>query len=249
MNFSQDELLRYKRNVLLPGVGEEGQAKLAQAKVLVVGSGGLGSPVDYYLAAAGVGTIGIVDADCVDQSNLQRQILHSTDDLGRPKVLSAAEKLRRLNPHINVIPHQVLVTTDNVMEIIKAYDLVVDATDNFPVRFALNDACVAAQKPFFHGGVLAFYGQALTYIPGRGPCYRCIFRQPPPVGVAPTSAEIGILGAVAGTIGVIEATEVIKYILGIGQLLVGRMLTYDALEMKFSEVSVSPDPHCAACGS
>lgn len=249
MNFSQDELLRYKRNVLLPGVGLEGQAKLAQAKVLVVGSGGLGSPVDYYLAAAGIGTIGIVDADCVDLSNLQRQILHSTDDLGRPKVLSAAEKLRKLNPHIKVIPHQEMVTTDNVLEIIEDYDVVVDATDNFPVRFALNDACVVTKKPFFHGGVLAFYGQALTYIPGQGPCYRCIFRQPPPVGAAPTSAEIGILGAVAGTIGVIEANEVIKYILGVGRLLVGRILTYDALEMKFNEVEVGADPHCAACGN
>lgn len=249
MDFSQDELSRYKRNIILPGVGLEGQIKLAQARVLVIGSGGLGSPIDYYLAAAGVGTLGIVDADTVDHSNLQRQILHTTQDLGRPKVISAAEKLRKLNPHINVVLHQELVTAENVMELIKDYDLVVDAVDNFPVRFIVSDACVATGKPFFHGGVLAFYGQVSTFLPGKGPCFRCIFRQPPPPGAAPTSADIGILGAVAGAIGVIQATEVVKYIVGVGELLVGRMLTYDALAMKFSEVAISPDPHCTACGS
>ncbi|MHB8170889.1 MAG: HesA/MoeB/ThiF family protein [Thermincolia bacterium] len=248
LGFTDDQLHRYSRHILLQEVGGKGQKKINNAKVLIVGTGGLGSPAAYYLAAAGVGTIGLVDGDTVELSNLQRQILHHTPDVGRPKVESAAEKLKALNPDINVITYGHRLVAVNAREIIQDYDAVLDGVDNFPTRFLVNDACVMMKKPFFHGGILRFYGQALTVIPGEGPCYRCIFNEPPPPGSAPSCAEAGVLGVIAGTIGQIQATEVLKYILGVGQLLVGRMLTYEALDMKFREVELGWNPGCPVCG-
>lgn len=248
MEFSQDEIQRYSRNILLSEVGETGQKKIRAAKVLIVGAGGLGSPVAYYLAAAGVGKIGLVDYDCVDLSNLQRQILHRTEDVGRLKVESAREKLLALNPNIEVETFPFSVKAENVMTILNGYDLAVDAVDNFNTRFLVNDACVLQGKPYFHAGVLRFYGQALTVLPGKGPCYRCVFRKPPAEGAAPTCATAGVLGAVVGVAGSIQATEVIKYVLGAGSLLVGQLLTFDGLTMSFDSVQVVRDPKCPVCG-
>lgn len=246
--FTEEELKRYSRHILLPEIGGKGQKKIKAAKVLVIGTGGLGSPVAYYLAAAGVGTIGIIDDDVVDLSNLQRQILHSTPDLGRPKVISAKEKLEAINPEIKVIAYQQRLNASNVLEIIKEYDIVVDGTDNFSTRFVTNDACVLANKPFVHGGILQFFGQVMTIVPGEGPCFRCVFHEPPPEGSVPTCQEAGVVGALPGTIGTIQATEVIKYIIGAGKLLVGRMLMYEALDMTFREVKLSRNEECAICG-
>lgn len=246
--FTEEELKRYSRHILLPEIGGKGQKKIKAAKVLVIGTGGLGSPVAYYLAAAGVGTIGIIDDDVVDLSNLQRQILHSTPDLGRPKVISAKEKLEAINPEIKVIAYQQRLNASNVLEIIKEYDIVVDGTDNFSTRFVTNDACVLANKPFVHGGILQFFGQVMTIIPGEGPCFRCVFHEPPPEGSVPTCQEAGVVGALPGTIGTIQATEVIKYIIGAGKLLVGRMLMYEALDMTFREVKLLRNEECAICG-
>lgn len=248
MGFTEEEILRYSRHIILPEVGGEGQQKILNAKVLVIGTGGLGSPVAYYLAAAGVGTLGIIDDDVVDLSNLQRQILHSTKDVGRPKVESAKDKLLALNPGCNVVTYQKRLMADNILEIIKDYDVIVDGTDNFSTRFITNDACVMVNKPFIHGGILRFSGQALTVIPGEGPCFRCIFPEPPAEGAVPTCSQAGVLGVLAGTIGLIQATEVLKYILGKGQLLVGRLLTYEALDMKFREIKVNKNPKCPVCG-
>lgn len=248
MNFTEEQITRYSRHILLPEVGGKGQEKISQGKVLVIGTGGLGSPVAFYLAAAGVGTLGIIDDDVVDLSNLQRQILHSTKDIGRPKVESAQEKLQALNPNCNVITYKERLMAHNVIDLIKDYDVVVDGTDNFSTRFVTNDACVLANKPFVHGGILRFNGQALTVVPGEGPCFRCIFKEPPPEGAVPTCSQAGVLGVLAGTIGLIQATEVLKYLLGKGDLLVGRLLTYDALEMKFREVQVKKNPKCPVCG-
>ncbi|ADG83085.1 HesA/MoeB/ThiF family protein [Thermincola potens] len=248
MNFSEEWVHRYSRHIILPEVGGEGQMKINNAKVLVIGTGGLGSPVAFYLAAAGVGNLGIIDDDVVDLSNLQRQILHSTKDIGRPKVDSAREKLVALNPDCNVVTYHERLMAHNIMDIIRDYDIIVDGTDNFATRFVTNDACVMAGKPFVHGGILRFAGQALTVVPGAGPCFRCIFREPPPPGSVPTCSEAGVLGVLAGTIGLIQATEVLKYILGIGELLIGRLLTYDALEMSFREVQVKKNPACPVCG-
>ncbi len=247
MVFSSEELTRYQRNILITEIGQEGQQKLKDAKVLIVGTGGLGSPIAYYLAAAGIGKLGLVDGDVVDTSNLQRQILHRTADLGRLKVESAREKLLALNPNLQVEVYQQRLDAENVETILADYDLAVDAVDNFPTRFIVNDACVKLQKPFFHGAVLRFYGQAMTVIPGQGPCYRCIFRQPPPPS-APTTAEVGVLGAIVGVIGCLQATEVVKYLVGAGDLLVGKLLNFDGLTMSFQKIPLLQDEHCPACG-
>jgi adenylyltransferase/sulfurtransferase len=244
--FTEDQVERYARNILLPGVGGAGQERLARSRVLVIGAGGLGSPAAYYLAAAGVGTIGIVDDDAVEISNLQRQILHATRDIGRPKAVSAGEKLKSLNPDCDVVTHHLRLTADNIAGITAAYQVIVDGTDNFPSRRLINEVCVRQGKPLVHGGVLQFVGQALTILPGRGPCLACIFPEPP--GSLPTCAQAGILGAVAGVIGAIQANEALKLLLGLGELLVGRLLSFDALRMRFAEVAVSRDPDCPVCG-
>lgn len=245
---NEEQIKRYSRHILLPEVGGAGQKKISTGKVLVIGTGGLGSPVAFYLAAAGVGKLGIIDDDRVDISNLQRQILHSTPDVGRPKVISAKEKLEALNPHVEVVAYQKRLNKDNILDIIKDYDVIVDGTDNFATRYLTNDACVMMNKPFIHGGILRFHGQVLTVVPGKGPCFRCIFREPPPEGSVPTCSQAGVLGVLAGVIGVIQATEVLKYLLGQGELLKGRLLTYDALAMKFREVPLHQAEDCPVCG-
>jgi adenylyltransferase/sulfurtransferase len=243
---TDQQLIRYKRNVLLPGVDIVGQEKLLQSRVLIVGAGGLGSAVAYYLAAAGVGHIGLADSDTVDLSNLQRQILHRTEDLGRPKVLSGTEKLVKLNPDIEANAIDEMVTAENVDETVRRYDVVVDCTDNFPVRYLLNNACIRQRKPMIFGGVISFSGQLMTIMPGEGPCLNCLFRENPSPG-APSCADVGILGAVPGVIGVLQSAEVLKYLLGLGNLLVGRLLTYDALAAAFLEISLERDPLCPSC--
>lgn len=245
---SEEHIKRYSRHILLPEVGGVGQAKISAGKVLVVGTGGLGSPVGLYLTAAGVGTLALVDDDVVEMSNLQRQVVHATPDIGRPKVESAREKLAALNPNVELVTYGFRVTSANIMEIIKDFDIVVDGTDNFATRFLINDACVMVHKPFVHGSILRFFGQLFTYVPGAGPCYRCIIAAPPPAGAAPTCAEAGVLGVIAGTIGVLQATEVLKFLLGKGDLLVGRLLTYEALDARFREVPVLRNPACPVCG-
>ena len=248
MSFTDDQIVRYSRHIILREVGSGGQKKINAGRALLIGAGGLGSPVAYYLAAAGLGTIGIIDDDVVDLSNLQRQILHFTADVGKPKVVSAGEKLAALNPDCRVVTYRERLTASNIMDIIKDYDVVVDGTDNFGARFLANDACVLAEKPFFHGAVLKFFGQAMTVLPGEGPCYRCVFRAPPAPGATQSCSQVGVLGVLPGTIGLIQATEVLKYFLGVGDLLVGRMLTYNALTMKFSQIEVRKNPDCAVCG-
>ena len=243
-----DQRRRYSRHLLIPEVGEEGQRKLLDARVLLVGAGGLGSPAALYLAAAGVGTLGIVDADIVDDSNLQRQVLHTTERLGMPKVESARIAIEALNPDVNVIAHETRLDKDNVLEIFAAYDIILDGTDNFATRYLINDACVLLNKPNAHGSIFRFEGQATTFVPGEGPCYRCLFPTPPPPELAPSCAEAGVLGLLPGMVGVVQATEVAKLILGIGQPLIGRLLTYDALEMEFRELRLSRDPYCPMCG-
>lgn len=248
MNYSEEWIERYSRHIILPEVGGKGQEKLNSSKVLVLGAGGLGSPVSLYLAAAGIGTLGIVDSDEVDLSNLQRQILHSTKDIGRAKTVSANEKLSALNPDLIVSTYKEYVNSSNILDIIKDYDVIVDGTDNFPTRFLVNDACVLTGKPLVHGAILRFDGQAFTIIPGDGPCYRCIFEQPPPPGTVPNCSQAGILGAIAGIIGTIQATEVLKIILGKGQTLKGRLLVVDALDMTFREVKIRRNTACPVCG-
>jgi len=247
LSFTDDQIVRYTRHIILPGVGSSGQKKINAGRALLIGAGGLGSPVAYYLAAAGVGTLGIIDDDVVDLSNLQRQILYFTADVGKSKAVSAREKLTALNPDCTVVAYQERLTASNVMEIIKEYDVVVDCTDNFSTRFLANDACVMAKKPLFHGAVLQFLGHVLTVLPGEGPCYRCVFQVPPP-GFTQTCSQVGLLGVLPGTIGLIQATEVLKYFLGIGDLLVGKMLTYNALSMEFSKFDVRKKPDCPVCG-
>ena len=245
---SSDQRRRYSRHLLIPEVGEEGQRKLLDARVLLVGAGGLGSPAALYLAAAGVGTIGIIDADVVDDSNLQRQVIHTTERLGIPKVESARIGIQALNPDVRVEKHEVHLDKSNVLEIFSRYDVILDGTDNFATRYLINDACVLLDKPNAHGSIFRFEGQATTFIPHVGPCYRCLFPSPPPPELAPSCAEAGVLGLLPGTIGIIQATEVAKLILGIGEPLVGRLLTYDALEMEFRELRLSRDPECPMCG-
>ncbi len=246
--YTPEQLIRYSRHFLLPEVGEDGQAKLLQAKVLMVGAGGLGSPSAYYLAAAGVGTIGIIDNDVVDISNLQRQILHANDRVGMPKVESAKKTLEGLNPDVKVIPYQAKLTSENIMEILKDYDLVVDGCDNFPTRYLVNDACVLMGKPNVHGSIFQFEGQATVFYPGKGPCYRCLYPEPPPAEMAPSCAEAGVLGVLPGLIGTIEALEAIKLILGKGDTLVGRLLYFNTLTMEINNLKLRRDPNCPLCG-
>ena len=246
--FTPEQLIRYSRHFLLPEVGEEGQAKLLNAKVLMVGAGGLGSPSAYYLAAAGVGTLGIVDNDVVDLSNLQRQILHSNDRVGMPKTESAKMTLQALNPDVKIIPYQEKLTSQNIMEIIKDYDIIVDGCDNFPTRYLVNDACVLAKKPNVHGSIFQFEGQASVFYPGKGPCYRCLYPEPPPPEMAPSCQEAGVLGVLPGLIGVIQALETIKLILGKGDTLVGRLLCFNTLTMEISTLKLKADRACPMCG-
>lgn len=247
-DFSEEEIKRYSRHILLPEVGGKGQKKINNAKVLMVGAGGLGAPVGYYLAAAGVGKIGIVDGDQVELSNLQRQIVHSTADLGKNKAVSARETLLALNPGIDVITYQERVTSENIFGILEDYEIVVDGSDNFPTRYLVNDACVLTRKPLSHGAVYRFHGQATTIVPGEGPCYRCLFREPPPPGTVASCEEAGVLGVLPGLIGLIQATEVLKLILGAGDVLKGRLLIYEALEMEFQHIKVRRDSNCPVCG-
>ncbi len=246
---TEKQMERYARNIMLPEIGVAGQEKLSRAKVLVVGAGGLGSPAALYLAAAGVGTLGIVDSDEVDLSNLQRQILHALGDVGRAKALSAQEAVLRLNPEVTVHASQALVTAENIMELIQAYDFVIDAADNFETKFLINDACVLSHKPFCHAGVIRFTGQLMTYVPNKGPCYRCIFQSPPPADAVQPASQAGVVGAAAGVIGSLQAMEAIKYILGVGELLTGYLLKFDALAMEFRKVKLpGREPCCAVCG-
>jgi adenylyltransferase/sulfurtransferase len=246
--YTPDQLIRYSRHFLLPEVGEDGQAKLLQAKILMVGAGGLGSPAAYYLAAAGVGTLGMIDNDVVDVSNLQRQILHANDRVGMPKVESAKKTLEALNPDVKVIPYQAKLTSENIMEIIKDYDFVVDGCDNFPTRYLVNDACVLTNKPNVHGSIFQFEGQATVFYPRKGPCYRCLYPEPPPAELAPSCAEAGVLGVLPGLIGVIEALEAIKLILGKGDSLIGRLLCFNTLTMEINTLKLRRDPNCPMCG-
>jgi sulfur-carrier protein adenylyltransferase/sulfurtransferase len=246
--YTPEQLVRYSRHFLLPEVGEDGQAKLLQAKVLMVGAGGLGSPAAYYLAAAGVGTLGIIDNDVVDISNLQRQILHANDRVGMPKVESAKKTLEALNPDVKVVPYQAKLTSENIMEIIKDYDFVVDGCDNFPTRYLVNDACVLTKKPNVHGSIFQFEGQATVFYPGKGPCYRCLYPEPPPAELAPSCAEAGVLGVLPGLIGVIEALEAIKLILDKGDSLIGRLLCFNTLTMEINTLKLRRDPNCPMCG-
>ena len=249
MAFSNEQLERYSRHIILKEVGAKGQKKLLNAKVLIIGAGGLGAPCAMYLAAAGVGTIGIADADEVDLSNLQRQIIHSTADLGKAKVQSAKETMNHLNPDVNVITYRTFVTSENIMDLIKDYDFIIDGTDNFPAKFLINDACVMAKKPFCHAGIIRFKGQLMTYVPGEGPCYRCVFKNPPPKDAVPTCKQAGVIGAMGGVIGSLQAMEAIKYILGQGKLLTGSLLTYDALDMEFRKIKLPKNTcNCPVCG-
>lgn len=250
LDFNEEAIERYSRHILLSEVGVEGQEKLLNAKVLVIGTGGLGAPAAMYLAAAGIGTIGLADGDVVDLSNLQRQIIHSTPDVGKLKVQSGKETIEAMNPGIKVITYNTFVTAENIVEIIKDqdYDFILDGTDNFAAKFLINDACVMAKKPFSHAGIIRFQGQLLTYVPGQGPCYRCVFKNPPPEGVVPTCREAGVLGVMGGVIGTLQATEAIKYILGMDNLLTGHLLTYDALKMEFRKVKISHNKKCGVCG-
>jgi molybdopterin/thiamine biosynthesis adenylyltransferase/rhodanese-related sulfurtransferase len=244
-----DDLSRYSRHLILPEVGMEGQQKLKAARVLCVGTGGLGSPLAFYLAAAGIGTLGLVDFDVVDASNLQRQIIHSTKDIGRKKLDSAEEKLVALNPALNVVKHETMLTSANALEILKDYDIVADGTDNFPTRYLVNDACVLLGKPNVYGSIFRFEGQASVFAAEQGPCYRCLYPEPPPPGLVPSCAEGGVLGILPGLVGVIQATEVIKLILGKGEPLIGRLLLVDALNMRFRELKLRKNPECPVCGA
>lgn len=244
-----DQRRRYSRHLILPEVGEVGQRKLLDARVLIVGAGGLGSPAALYLAAAGIGTLGIVDDDVVDDSNLQRQVIHSTERLGMGKAASARAAILALNPDVQVITHETRLSKQNVLEILGDYDVILDGTDNFATRYLINDACVLLDKPNVHGSIFRFEGQATTFIVGEGPCYRCLFPSPPPPELAPSCAEAGVLGLLPGMIGMIQATEAAKLVLGIGEPLTGRLLTYDALAMEFRELRVARDPGCPMCGA
>ena len=242
-----DQVKRYSRHIIMPQVGSAGQRKLLQSKVLIVGAGGLGSPSAVYLSLAGVGTIGIVDFDVVDVSNLQRQILHHSNDVGRPKVVSAMEAIKEYNPDTNVVVHETWLTSENAMEIIPQYDIIVNGADNFPSRYLINDACYLAGKPLVDGSILIFDGQATVFVPGQG-CYRCLFPSPPPPGMVPNCAEAGVLGALTGLVGSIQAVETLKLLLGIGESLTSRLLLIDALGMDFRQVRIPHNPLCPLCG-
>lgn len=249
MAFTNEQLERYSRHIILKEVGVKGQKKLLNARVLIIGAGGLGAPAAMYLAAAGVGTIGIADADVVDLSNLQRQVIHTTDDLGKPKVESAKETMQAITPDVEVVTYHDFIASDNILEIIQDYDFILDGTDNFPAKFLINDACVMAKKAFCHAGIIRFKGQLMTYVPGEGPCYRCVFKDPPPKDAVPTCKQAGVIGAMAGVIGCLQAMEAVKYITGAGELLVGKLLTYDALTNHFHTVKLPKRvSSCAVCG-
>lgn len=248
LEFTNELLERYSRHILLKDIGIEGQQKLFDAKVLIIGAGGLGSPAALYLAAAGVGSIGIADADTVDLSNLQRQVIHFTQDLERPKVESAAEKMRAINPDIAVHPYHEFLRAANIRSILRGYDFVIDGTDNFATKFLINDACVLEGIPFSHGGILRFDGQTMTVLPGRSACYRCVFHAPPPRGSVPTCSQAGILGAVAGMLGTIQAVEALKFITGAGSLLTDTLLSFAAKTLDFRKVRFKRNLHCPVCG-
>src|SRR5947208_6680590 len=248
ITLSNEEILRYSRHLIMPEVGMEGQQKLKAARVLCIGAGGLGSPLSLYLTAAGVGTLGIVDFDVVDYTNLQRQIIHTTDDVGRKKLDSASEKLKAINPFINLKTFETRLSSENALEIFRDFDIIADGTDNFPTRYLVNDACVLTGKPNVYGSIFRFEGQASIFGTEEGPCYRCLYPEPPPPGLVPSCAEGGVLGILPGLVGVIQATEVIKLILSKGDPLIGRWLLIDALRMKFRELKLRKNPDCPACG-
>src|SRR5713226_5072108 len=249
VTLSKDEILRYSRHLIMPEVGMEGQQKLKAARVLCIGAGGLGSPLALYLGAAGVGTLGLVDFDVVDYTNLQRQIIHTTADVGRKKLDSAADKLKAINPFLNIRPFETKLTSENALEIFADFDIIADGTDNFPTRYLVNDACVLTGKPNVYGSIFRFEGQASVFATKEGPCYRCLYPAPPPPGLVPSCAEGGVLGILPGLVGVIQATEAIKLILGKGEALVGRLLLVDALGMKFRELKLRKNPDCPVCGA
>ena len=246
---TKDEVLRYSRHLIMPEVGMEGQLKLKQARVLTIGAGGLGAPLALYLAAAGVGTLGMVDFDVVDFTNLQRQVIHDTDDVGRPKLHSAQETIQEINPNVTVVGYETRLSSENALEILKDYDIVADGTDNFPTRYLVNDACVLSGKPNVYASIFRFEGQASVFATQNGPCYRCLYPEPPPPGLVPSCAEGGVLGILPGLLGVIQATEVIKLILGSGNPLIGRLLLVDALGMRFKELHLRKNPECPVCGA
>jgi len=248
VTLSQEEILRYSRHLIMPEVGMEGQLKLKSAKVLLVGTGGLGAPLGLYLAAAGVGKLGIVDFDVVDLTNLHRQVIHGTKDVGRKKLDSAADRMHDINPNVEIVKHEVALTSENALQILADYDIVVDGTDNFPTRYLVNDACVILGKPNVYGSIFRFEGQATVFAYPGGPCYRCLYPEPPPPGLVPSCAEGGVLGILPGMIGIIQATEAVKLIIGIGEPLGGRLLLYDALAMRFRELKLRKNPECPACG-
>ena len=248
MSFTDEQVKRYSRHIILPEVGGKGQKKMLQSKMLIIGAGGLGAPAAFYLAAAGVGTLGIIDGDVVDLSNLQRQIIHYTPDIGKPKVISAKEKIEAINPDVEVKTYHELLTSKNALDIFKEYDVIIDGTDNFPAKFLANDAAVFTGKPLVHGGILRFVGQVYSIVPHKSACYRCIFNSPPPAGLIPTCQEAGVVGVLAGVIGTIQATEALKLILGIGTPLTNRLMTFDAQKMDFREIKLKRNPNCPVCG-
>ena len=248
VTLSKDEILRYSRHLIMPEVGMEGQLKLKSAKVALIGTGGLGAPLGMYLAAAGIGRIGLVDFDVVDFTNLQRQVIHGTKDVGKKKLDSAAETMLDINPYVEIDRHETALTSENALEILKDYDIVVDGTDNFPTRYLVNDACVLLKKPNVYGSIFRFEGQATIFAYPGGPCYRCLYPEPPPPGLVPSCAEGGVLGILPGTVGLIQATETVKLILGIGEPLIGRLVLYDALAMRFRELKLRRNPECPVCG-
>jgi len=248
MRLTEAQIERYGRQLILPGIGSEGQRRLAKARVLIVGAGGLGSPAALYLVAGGVGTLGILDAETVELSNLHRQILHTTQDLGRAKSQSAKDHLAALNPDVTVLPIQDRLTSDNALATLARFDVIVDGSDNFPTRYLVNDACVLLNKPLVHGGIIRFEGQLITILPTYGPCFRCVFPEPPSPDAIPSCQQAGVLGSVAGLIGSLMAHEVVKFILGVGHLLVGRLLVFEGLSSRFREVPIRRNPECAVCG-
>ncbi len=247
MKFTEDQLQRYSRHIILPEVGEQGQIKILKAKVFIVGAGGLGSPVGFYLSAAGVGRIALIDNDEVDLSNLQRQIAHNTKTIGKPKVESAKNTFESLNPDVHIIPIKQRLTKHNILDLIKDYDIVVDCSDNYATRFLVNDACVMAKKPLVTGAIFKFEGQLTVVIPGEGPCYRCLFEEPPPPGILPSPQGVGLLGVIPGVIGTLQAAEVLKLIIGTGHILKGELLIYDALKPSFRKVKIPKNPDCPVC--
>ncbi len=249
MSLTQEQISRYSRHLIMPEVGVEGQEKLLKAKILLIGAGGLGSPLAPSLSAAGVGELTLVDFDRVDESNLQRQVIHFTSDVGKLKVESAKEKIKEINPYCKVNTIVARMTSDNAMDIVRGHDIVIDGTDNFPTRYLMNDACILSGKPNIYGSIFRFEGQAIVFNPGKGPCYRCLYPEPPPPGAVPSCAEGGVLGILPGIIGLVQATEAIKIILGKGSLLIGRLMLFNAMEMKFREVKIRQNPECPICGT